>query len=114
MFPVNSPGIFLKAKRLAEAWSGYGKIKLGGVAIDGESDHPFQAGVYLKRGITITSRGCPNKCGFCMVRKGLIEFDDFPEGNIIQDNNIFGLFRSHWRLVLSMLKKQKAIELKGD
>lgn len=102
-----------KAQRLAEAWRDHGKVKLGGVAFDGESDKPFQAGQYLKRGITITSRGCPNKCSFCMVRKGLIEFDDFPEGNVIQDNNILACSDRHWRLVMSMLRKQKAICFKG-
>lgn len=102
-----------RAKRLADAWASIGNVKLGGVAIDGESDKPFQSGMYLKKGITITSRGCPNNCGFCMVRKGLIEFDDFPEGNIVQDNNILACSDRHWRLVLSMLKKQKGIEFKG-
>ena len=48
-----------------------------------------------------------------MVRKGLIEFDNFSEGNIIQDNNILACSDRHWRLVMSMLKKQRAIEFKG-
>jgi len=103
----------LKAKNLALQWKHIAPVKLGGVAIDGESDQPFQAGMYLRKGVTLTSRGCPNNCDFCMVRKRLIEFDDFPEGNIIQDNNILACSNKHWRLVLSMLKKQKAIEFKG-
>jgi len=102
-----------KAHRLASAWRTKGKVKIGGVAIDGESEQPFKIGIYLKNGITITSRGCPNNCSFCMVRRGLIEFDDFPEGNIIQDNNILACSDKHWRLVMDMLKKQKAIEFKG-
>jgi hypothetical protein len=110
---VNFTWDIKKAKVFAEFWKHYGKVKLGGVAIDGESDQPFQAGVYLKQGITITSRGCPNNCSFCMVRRGLIEFDDFPQGNIIQDNNILACSDRHWRLVMSMLKKQKGIEFKG-
>lgn len=103
-----------RAQRLAQGWEKHAKIvKLGGVAIDGETDQPFQAGLYLKKGITISSRGCSNNCGFCMVRRGLIEFDNFPEGNIIQDNNILACSDRHWRLVMAMLKKQKAIEFKG-
>ena len=102
-----------KARDLAVQWRSYGKVKLGGVAFDGESDQPFVSGMYLKKGITITSRGCVNNCSFCMVRKELIEFDNFPEGNIIQDNNILACSDHHWRLVLDMLKKQKAIEFKG-
>lgn len=58
-----------KARDLAIQWRNFGKVKIGGVAIDGESDQPFQAGVYLKKGITITSRGCPNNCSFCIVKK---------------------------------------------
>lgn len=50
-------------------WERYGKIKIGGIAIDGESDKPMIAGMYLKKGITITSRGCVNKCPFCLVKK---------------------------------------------
>lgn len=104
----------LKAKKLAIDWQKHAqKVIIGGVAIDGESDQPFQAGMYLKQGITITSRGCPNNCNFCMVRRGLVEFDNFPEGNIIQDNNILACSDHHWRLVVDMLKKQKAIEFKG-
>ena len=102
-----------KAQELAKQWEGYGKIKIGGVAINGESKKPFQAGIYLRKGITITSRGCPNHCDFCLVRKDLIEFNEFPQGNIIQDNNILACSDRHWRLVLSMLRKEKAIEFKG-
>lgn len=103
-----------KAERLASEWGRYGKVKIGGVAIDGESQKPFKAGMYLRKGITITSRGCPFKCSFCMVNKGdLIEFDDFPEGNIVQDNNILATSDRHWRLVMNMLKKQKTVCFKG-
>ena len=103
----------LKAQKLADAWRSHGKVKIGGPAIDGESDLPFQAGLYLKHGVTITSRGCPNKCSFCRVRKGLIEFDTFPEGNIVQDNNILACSDRHWDKVMAMLKKQRRIEFKG-
>jgi hypothetical protein len=102
-----------KAYRLADAWRNHGEVKIGGVAINGESDQPFVAGMYLRKGITITSRGCVNNCSFCMVRKELIEFDEFSVGNIIQDNNILACSDRHWRLVLSMLKTQRAIEFKG-
>jgi hypothetical protein len=103
-----------KAQGLAIQWRRHGKVRVGGVAIDGESDQPFQAGMYLKQGITITSRGCPNACDFCMVNKGkLVEFDDFPAGNIVQDNNILACSDRHWRLVMDMLKTQKEVEFKG-
>lgn len=96
-----------EARRLAKAWSGIAPVKLGGVAIDGESDQPFVGGMYLKRGVTITSRGCINACEWCQVRKkNLIEFDEFPDGNIIQDNNFLACSKSHREKVYSMLKRQ--------
>lgn len=102
-----------KARVLADQWKDHGRVRIGGVAIHGESDRPFVAGVYLRHGITITSRGCPNRCKFCMVRKGLVEFDTFPEGNRVQDNNILACSDRHWRLVMAMLKKQRDIEFSG-
>jgi len=102
-----------KSKRLILDWGKHGKVKIGGVAIDGESDQPFIPGMYLRNGITITSRGCPNHCSFCLVRNRLTEFDEFPEGNIIQDNNILACSNKHFKLVLFMLRNQKAIEFKG-
>ena len=104
-----------KAKRLKKTWEKVCPIvKIGGVAIDGESREPFTAGKYLKHGVTITSRGCPNNCSFCLVNKGnLIEFDNFPEGNIIQDNNILAGSDRHWNLVIDMLKNQRQISFKG-
>jgi len=102
-----------KANRLAKSWDKKGSVKVGGVAINGESKEPFKSGMYLKNGVTITSRGCPNNCSFCLIKNPLIEFDDFPEGNIIQDNNILACSDHHRRLVFDMLKNQKAIEFKG-
>lgn len=104
-----------RAYELYDAWkSAYNcPVKIGGVAIDGESDQPFISGMYLKNGITITSRGCPNNCSFCVVKNDFIEFDDFPEGNIIQDNNILACSDDHWRKVCKMLKGQRRIEFKG-
>ena len=88
-------------------------IKVGGVAINGEPIGGFKAGIYLKKGVTITSRGCPNRCPFCLINQNLIEFDDFPEGNIVQDNNILACSRNHIKKVFTMLKTQKQICFKG-
>ena len=103
-----------KAIDLAKSWRTHAdEIDVDGVAINGETDQPFKSGIFLREGCTITSRGCPNACNFCIVRRGLIEFDDFPEGNVIQDNNILACSDHHWKLVLAMLKKQKGVEFKG-
>lgn len=78
-----------KAYKLADDWRNHGKVKIGGIAIEGESDQPFQSGMYLRKGIVIDSRGCGNGCYFCVAgKKPFIEFDNFDEGNIIQSNNV--------------------------
>lgn len=102
-----------RAYELAETWKSKGNVKVGGVAINGESKEPFKAGIYLKKGVTITSRGCPNNCSFCLIKNNLIELNEFPEGNIIQDNNFLACSDQHRERVYSMLKKQSGIEFKG-
>lgn len=102
-----------RALFLARQWKGYGKVLLGGVAIDGESKDPMKSGMYLKKGVTITSRGCPNGCSFCMINNSLRELKEFPEGNIVQDNNILACSDKHRKKVWTMLKTQKRIDFKG-
>ncbi len=102
-----------RSKFLANEWSRIATTKVGGFAIDGEPTNSFVSGMYLRKGITITSRGCPNNCSFCLVNRKLIELGDFPIGNIIQDNNILATSEYHWKRVIEMLKTQKSIEFKG-
>jgi len=103
-----------RAYEWKEAWElKHDNVKIGGPAIDGESREPFIAGMYLKKGVTITSRGCPNDCEFCLVKQDLKELDDFPAGNIVQDNNILACSWEHLRKVSQMLKTQREIEFKG-
>jgi hypothetical protein len=102
-----------KAERLALEWRRYGSVRIGGPAIDGESAEPMIPGRYLRPGITITSRGCIKACSFCMVRRGLVELDSFPDGNIVQDNNLLACGWGHRARVWDMLKKQKSIEFRG-
>ncbi len=99
---------------LVDKWKSKARlVKIGGPAINGESTQPFVPGMYLKKGVTISSRGCPNKCSFCLVKNNLVEFDSIPEGNIVQDNNILACSGHHWEHLLKMLKNQKQIEFKG-
>ena len=51
----------LEAERLADAWSRYSNVKIGG-PVTGMRDEAFAPGMYLKHGYTITSRGCHNHC----------------------------------------------------
>ena len=99
---------------LARQWESYGKIMLGGPALS-RSKGDFIPGRYLKQGVTITSRGCPNKCWFCLVPKrdgGVRELPIKP-GRIVQDDNLLACSDKHIETVFDMLKSQKAIEFSG-
>jgi len=109
-----------KSRRLAEAWKIKGKrVFVGGPAVPSSNTNnlmgDFHAGMYLRKGITITTRGCPNSCGYCLVRQREPMFRELPivEGNVVQDNNILASSDKHWRSVCKMLRKQKQIEFKG-
>ncbi len=103
-----------KAQRLGDEWGGHGKVRYGGPAI---TQHPGQlvAGRYIAHGVTITSRGCPNKCPWCMVPKmeGKIRTLKIVPGNIIQDNNLLACPRPHIRKVFDMLRSQRAVNFSG-
>ena len=103
-----------KALYLRRCWKLKAKdVLVGGPAFNGESKKPMVSGMYLKKGITITSRGCPNNCSFCLVKNNLVELSTFPEGNIVQDNNFLACSKNHRENVYKMLRKQKGIEFKG-
>lgn len=104
-----------KAIQLAAAWRSHGKVSLGGPAF-GDGGGEFVAGRYIKNGVTITSRGCPNQCSFCLVpeREGrLKELDPIVPGNIVQDNNLLACSKEHLRKVFAMLSKQHRIDFAG-
>ena len=97
-----------EGQRLAEAWGNhYETVKLGGPAF-GDSKGNFEPGVYLKHGVTITSRGCPNKCPWCLVPKYEGELRVLPirPGWIVQDNNLLATPHNHQAAVFEMLKAQ--------
>lgn len=100
---------------LARQWKPYGKVKVGGPVFD-NSQGDFVPGRYVKKGVTITSRGCPNKCWFCLVPKRndgmLIELPIKP-GRIIQDDNLLACSKGHIEAVFDMLKNQSQIEFRG-
>lgn len=99
---------------LAAQWRFYGKIRLGGPALS-NSTGDFIPGRYLKNGVTITSRGCPNKCWFCLVpsREGGIRELPIKPGRVIQDDNLLACSDKHINAVFDMLKNQRAIEFSG-
>ena len=71
-------------------------VILGGVAF-GSDVKEFQQGMYLKSNIIFTSRGCNNKCSFCVVPKVEGKLLELPicKGNIIQDNNFLQCSKEH-------------------
>ena len=91
-------------------------VKIGGVAFDDPCTGDFVPGLYLKHGVTITSRGCVNACPWCFVAKRegrLREIENFAAGNIIQDNNFLACSKQHKRKVYDMLKTQRQVSFLG-
>ena len=101
-----------KAERLVKEWEKHGRVIKGGPVYGSLGDF---TGLYTKKGVTITSRGCHNNCSFCFLpkREGKIRELPIVPGNIIQDNNLLACSKSHIDKVFSMLKTQKNIDFSG-
>ncbi len=98
-----------RAQELAEAWRVYYKnVSIGGPAYD-DVGGEFVPGRYLKKGCTITSRGCPKKCGWCKVpfSEGALREMPIKSGWIVQDNNLLACSERHIHAVFDMLREQK-------
>lgn len=89
-------------------------ILIGGPAIGGPPGE-FTPGMFIAEGVTITSRGCPKKCSWCLVahREGPLWELKIKPGHIVNDNNILACSRPHFEAVCEMLKEQKVIQFKG-
>ncbi len=102
------------AEKLYKAWSAIAPTKIGGPAL-GDRGEEFESGMYLKKGYTITSRGCPNHCWFCDVwkREGKIRELQIKEGNNILDSNLLACSQKHQEEVFKMLLTQKNVRFTG-
>lgn len=97
-----------EAERIASFWRHYfDDVMIGGPAY-GDAGGGFIPGMFLKEGCTITSRGCPKKCGWCVVpkREGAIRELKIQPGWIVQDNNLLACSEGHINSVFEMLRAQ--------
>lgn len=105
-----------EAEDLAFQWEVATKkpVRLGGPAYHSPVEG-FTPGLYVRKGITFTSRGCNNNCPWCGVRamEGKLRELPITEGNIIQDNNFLQCSRAHKDKVFDMLRKQRGICFRG-
>jgi MoaA/NifB/PqqE/SkfB family radical SAM enzyme len=104
-----------KAENLKHQYESYYPIvKIGGPAY-GPGEDKFTAGMYIRKGVTITTRGCNMNCSYCQVNRieGKFREINIEPGHIIQDNNILLSSKKHLNKVFEMLKTQHAIEFKG-
>ena len=98
-----------RAEWLAEQWRVLGvPVHIGGPAY-GEKSGAFTPGVYVRRGMTITSRGCPNRCWFCNVpgREGGLTELPIQDGWNVLDDNLLACSDEHVRRVFDMLSRQE-------
>jgi hypothetical protein len=103
-----------KARWLQCAWGQYYPVVLGGPAF-GYGGGDFTPGMYVRKGVVITHRGCNNHCPWCLVpeREGRLRELAIHEGNNIIDNNLLQCSRDHIAKVIAMLRKQRGIMLSG-
>jgi hypothetical protein len=97
-----------RAEKIAEAWASfYDDVKIGGPAYR-DPGGEFMPGRFLKLGCTITSRGCPKRCGWCVVpnNEGELRELQIKPGWIVQDNNLLACSDRHLKAVFQMLQNQ--------
>jgi hypothetical protein len=102
--------------RLKESWKRFYLLCLIGGPAFNDPGYEFHPGDFIKKGVTITSRGCPWKCPWCFVpkREGFIWELKIKEGWIVEDNNLLACSQNHIEAVFEMLSKQKSpVEFAG-
>lgn len=100
-----------KADELYDAWSALGvPVEVGGPAFEDRMGDTFTPGLYLREGVTITSRGCTKDCWFCSVPQcahGQIVELPVQDGWNVIDDNLLGTSEEHFRAVIAMLRRQQ-------
>lgn len=101
-----------EGRRLEGAWAQrFAVVKIGGPAIDADLPGEFTSGLYVKKGVTFTSRGCPRRCPWCFVpkREGPVRELEIKPGWLVQDNNLLATSHGHQEKVFEMLRSQKRV-----
>lgn len=104
-----------EGERLFRAWGEqYKDVQIGGPAFD-DPGYTFTSGQFVKPGKVFTSRGCPNRCPWCLVPQREGEIRELPvvPGNDIADNNLLACSKEHVEAVFDMLRGQKEIRFSG-
>jgi hypothetical protein len=106
-----------ECRMLADAWEAAVDVpvRLGGPALMTKPEG-FETGMYIRRDFTFTSRGCNNRCPWCIVPElegELVELEVIHPGNIIQDNNFLQCSKAHKGRVYDMLRRQPQIAFRG-
>jgi len=97
-----------EAERLQRSWSRfYSDVQLGGPAL-GDPGGEFTPGLFVREGVTITSRGCTKDCPWCFVpkREGWIRELPIRDGWDVADNNLLACSQEHVEGVFEMLRRQ--------
>ena len=92
-----------------------GKVVAGGPAVqlvgapwaDTPESCPYDTLAFHNPCATFTTRGCPNKCGFCAVPRiegDFRELDDWKPAPVVCDNNIMAASKKHFERVIDRLK----------
>lgn len=101
--------------RLQNAWSQYYEpVIIGGPAWDSYRPE-FEPGLYVRPGVTFTTRGCNNQCPWCLAwkREGKLREIEIHAGSDILDNNVLQSSHGHWRNVVDMLRTQHSVRFSG-
>lgn len=97
-----------EAVRLQSSWQRfYADVQVGGPAFE-DPGGEFEPGLFVKHGVTITSRGCTKDCDWCFVpgREGWISELPIRDGWDVADNNLLACSRDHVESVFEMLRRQ--------
>ncbi|MDF2631408.1 MAG: hypothetical protein K0Q85_4 [Caproiciproducens sp.] len=105
-----------RAEELQYQWQGKTDkpVLIGGPAYDADGGE-FVPGMYMRQGVTITSRGCNNQCPWCFAwrREGRLRELPVHAGNVEQSNNFLQCSIKHRRTVYDMMKTQSQISFRG-